>query len=169
MDARTTTLRTYSLPAARWAILGGFLGTVAFTVLVYMAPMMGLPPMDLPTLLGAMFTTNMSLAFAIGLVMHFLFGSAILAMAYSFFVANALPGPSWLKGVIYGVGVWLVAMAVLMPMVGIVHPLVASGMMKAPGFFLGSMGPMAAVGSLIAHLAYGALLGAVTKSHAGPH
>lgn len=165
MDARTTSLRTYSLPAAGWALLGGFLGTLAFTVLMFASPMMGLPPMDLPTLLGTMFTTNMSLAFIIGLAMHFFIGSMILALVYSFFVANALPGPSWLRGVVYGVGVWFVAMAVVMPMIGAIHPLVAAGMMPAPGFFVSSMGPMAAVGSLIGHLVYGAILGAVAGSH----
>lgn len=168
MDARTTSLRTYSLPAAGWAILGGFLGTLAFTILMYAAPTMGLPPMDLPTLLGTMFTTNMSLAFALGLVMHFLIGSVILALVYSLFVADVLPGPSWLRGVTYGVAVWLVAMAVVMPMIGAVHPLVASGMMPAPGFFVSSMGPMAAIGSLIGHLAYGAILGAVRGVRGAP-
>lgn len=169
MDARTASLRAYSLPAAGWAILGGFLGTVAFSVLMFAGPMMGMPPMDLPTMLGTMFTTNMSPAFWIGLVMHFFIGSVILALVYSFFVANALPGPSWLRGVVYGVGVWVVAMAVVMPMIGAIHPLVAAGMMPAPGFFVSSMGPMAAVGSLIGHLVYGAILGAVAKSHASPY
>lgn len=70
MNVRATTFRTYTLPAAGWAVLGGFLGTLAFTILMFASPMMGMPPMDLPTLLGTMFTTNMGLAFWLGLVMH---------------------------------------------------------------------------------------------------
>lgn len=164
MDARSTSLRTYSLPAAGWAILGGFLGTVAFTMLMFAGPMMGMPPMDLPTVLGTMFTTNMSLAFVIGLLIHFFIGSIILALVYYLFVRDVLPGAYWLRGLIYAVGVWLVAMVVVMPMMDVVHPLVVSGMMKGPGFFVSSMGPMAAVGSLIGHLIYGAILGALASS-----
>ncbi len=168
MNVRTTSLRTYTLPAAGWAILGGFLGTLAFSVLMFASPMMGLPPMDLPTILGTMFTTNMSLAFAVGLVMHFFVGSVVLALVYAYFFRDALRGPSGLRGATYAFGVWVVAMAVVFPMMDIVHPLVVSGMMKGPGFFASSMGPMVAVGVLIGHLVYGAVLGSVAGAR-GSH
>ena len=52
----------------------------------------------------------------------------------------------WLKGIIFGVFTWLIMMAVFMPLAKV-------------GFFGSRIGPMAAVVTLIYHLAYGAVLG----------
>lgn len=142
------------------ALIGGLLGTVALTVLIYMAPLMGFPPMDLATMLGTMFISNPSAAFLPGLVMHFMIG-LILALGYAFVFARLLPGQPWVRGALYGVIPWLLAMVVVMPMMGLVHPLVRAGMMPAPGFFLAGVGTvMAPLGSLIGHLVYGAVVGA---------
>ena len=57
---------------------------------------------------------------------------------------------------------WLLAMLVVMPMMGLVHPLVLAGIMPSPGFFLAGMGTiLAPLGSLMGHLVYGAVVGAV--------
>lgn len=37
------------------AVVGGLVGTAVMTVLMSMAPMMGMPRMDMPALLGSMF------------------------------------------------------------------------------------------------------------------
>ena len=143
------------------ALIGGLLGTVAFTALIYMAPLMGFPPMDLVTMLGTMFVSDPSAAFLPGLAVHVMIG-LILSLGYAFFFARLLPGRPWLRGALYGVIPWVVAMVVVMPMMGLVHPLVRAGAMPDPGFFLMGMGTiMAPVGSLIGHLVYGAALGAI--------
>lgn len=94
MSVRATELRGYSMPAAGWAILGGFLGTLAFSALLFAAPLMGLPPMDLPTLLGTMFTTNMALAFWLGLLIHFFIGSVILSSSITSLCEMRCLGPT---------------------------------------------------------------------------
>lgn len=143
------------------ALLAGLAGTVAFTALIYAGPSMGLPRMDIATMLGTMFVANPGAAFAPGLAMHLMIG-LVLALGYAFLFAHWLPGRPWLRGALYGLVPWAMMMVVVLPMLGLVHPLVRAGMMPAPGLFLSGMGTvMAPLGGLIGHLVYGAVLGAV--------
>ncbi|MHB1005762.1 MAG: DUF6789 family protein [Chloroflexota bacterium] len=161
--AQLTVARRYiSVSAASvWrGLIAGFAGTVAMTLLTYVAPLMGFPPMDLPMMLGTMLFAP-TVAFWPGLAVHFTIG-LVLALGYALFFANLLPGRPWLRGALYGFVPWLLAMVVVMPMVGLVHPLVRAGMMPNPGFFLVGMGTvLAPIGSLLGHLVYGAVLGLV--------
>lgn len=143
------------------ALAGGFVGTVAFTMLLYVGPLMGFPKMDLMTMLGTMFVSDPSAAFVPGLIMHFMIG-LILSLGYAFLFVRLLPGDPWLRGALYGLVPWLMAMVIVMPMMALVHPMVRAGAIPAPGFFLAAMGTvMAPLGSLIGHLLYGAVLGVV--------
>ena len=143
------------------ALLGGVVGTAAFTVLAYAGPLMGFPRMDIATMLGTMIVSDPAGAFWPGMAMHFMIG-LILALGYAALFASWLPGAPWLRGAIYGLVPWAMAMVVVMPMMAVVHPLVVAGMMPAPGFFLLGMGTvMAPLGSLIGHLVYGAVVGAI--------
>ena len=69
-----------------------------------------------------------------------------LATAYAAFFAERLPGPPVVRGMLFGIAPWLLAQVVVMPMMG-------------AGFFSGSL--MAATGSLMGHLVYGAVVGTV--------
>ncbi|MBI4318764.1 MAG: hypothetical protein HY675_09760 [Chloroflexi bacterium] len=143
------------------AALAGVVGTVAFTVLAYLGPVMGIPKMDIATMLGTMFVADPAAAFVPGMIMHFMIG-VVLALGYVYLFERWLPGEGWLKGAVYSLVPWLMAMVVVMPMMALVHPMVRSGMMPAPGFFLAGMGTiMAPLGSLIAHIVYGVVVGAV--------
>ena len=133
-------------PNIRRAVLGGFVGTLAITFLMYKgAPMMGLAKMDIAAMLGSMFGS-----WTMGMVMHFVSGSIIFPLIYVHFLFRVLPGPVAVKGLLWGVILWFVAQAMVMPMMG-------------QGFFgmkLGSMMPTAA--SLMGHIIYGLLLGWIT-------
>ena len=60
-----------------------------------------------------------------------------------------LPGRAyWLKGVIFGVGAWLLMMIAVMPMAG-------------AGLFGANLGMMAPVMTLVLHIIFGAVLGGV--------
>lgn len=143
------------------AIVASLVATAAFTVVAYFGPIVGLPRADIATILGTMFVADPAAAFVPGLIMHFMIGG-ILALAYAFLFAQALPGQPWLRGAAYGLVPWLMAMVVVMPMLGLVHPMVLSGMMPNPGFFLLGMGSLLpALSSLVSHLVYGAVLGAI--------
>ncbi len=143
------------------ALLAGLIGTVAITILMYAGPVMGFPRMDIATMLGTMFVSDPSAAFIPGMVMHFMIG-VILALGYAFLFAGWLPGHPWMRGALYGLVPFLMANAIVMPMMGLIHPMVLSGMMPAPGFFLVGMGTvMAPIGRLLGHLVYGAVVGAI--------
>jgi len=123
------------------AIVGGLVATAAMTVLMLMAPMMGMPPMNIGAMLGSM----MGGSVALGWAAHFMIG-AVLAVIYAAALAPLLPGPAPVRGMVYGLLPWLLAQVAVMPMMG-------------AGFFSGSM--MMAGGSLMGHLVYGAVLGAL--------
>ena len=123
------------------AITGGILGTAVMTgVGIWVAPLMGIPPMNPAVMLAG----AMGGMLALGWVAHFAIGT-VLALIYAG-VAPFLSGPPALRGALYGIAPFLLAQAVVMPMMGM-------------PFFSGSAAMVA--GSLIGHLVYGAVIGAV--------
>jgi len=129
------------------AVLAGLVGTTAMTALMLAAPMMGMPRMNIGEMLGSMMGGMTSLGWAA----HFMIGT-VLAVIYAGFFANRLSGPAAMRGMIFGLLPWLVAQVIVMPMMG-------------AGFFSGSF--MLATGSLMGHLVYGAVVGAVYRKTEG--
>jgi hypothetical protein len=126
-------------------IAGGFAGTLVMTMMMYLvAPMMGLD-MDIAAMLGG----TLGIGWTGGMLMHFTNGTIIFPLIYALALYGRLPGNPALKGTTWGVILWLVAQVVVMPMMG-------AGMFSAA---VGGM--MAAAGSLVGHVIYGAVLGAV--------
>ena len=124
------------------AATAGIVGTVAMTLVgLYLAPLMGMPPMNPAAMLAGAMGGNAVLGWA----GHFMIG-ILLAVGYAAVAAPALPGPVAIRGALYGLAPWLLAQVVVMPMMGM--PL-----------FSGSM--VMAMGSLVGHLVYGAVVGAV--------
>lgn len=132
-------------PTIGRSIAGGFVATLAMTAMMYLvAPMMGLN-MDIAAMLGSLLGGS----WIGGMVLHLVNGSIIFPLIYALVLYAFLPGGPVLKGMAWGVVLWLLAQAVVMPMMG-------------GGFFSAAMGGMMAVmGSLMGHLLYGALLGAI--------
>jgi hypothetical protein len=121
------------------AVLAGILGTIIMTLVgVWLAPMMGMPPMNPAEMLAGAMGGVMILGWA----GHFMIG-AILAVIYAT-VAPWLPGPPVLRGALFGIAPFLVAQVVVLPMMGM-------------PFFSGSM--TMAMGSLVGHLIYGGVVG----------
>ena len=135
------------------AMLGGFVGTLAITLMMYqLGPMMGMMKMDIAESLGKM--TGMG--WMAGMMIHFLNGTIIFPLLYAFLLYRVLPGGPVVKGTTWGVILWLIAQLMVMPMMG-------------GGMFSSKMGGMMTVGgSLIGHLLYGALLGAIGGSEESP-
>ena len=123
------------------AAIAGIVGTVVMTVMgLFVAPMMGIPPMNPADMLaGAM--GGMA---ALGWGAHLMIG-IVLAVGYAA-VGAALPGPAPVRGALYGIAPFLLAQIMVMPMMGM-------------PVFSGST-PMA-MGSLLGHLVYGGVVGAV--------
>jgi uncharacterized membrane protein YagU involved in acid resistance len=104
-----------------------------------MAPLMGIPAMN-P---AAMLAGAMGGSVVLGWLGHLMIGT-ILALIYAA-LAPRLPGAPWIRGALYGLAPWLLAQLVVIPMMGM-------------PFFSGSA--TLAMGSLVGHLVYGAVVGA---------
>ena len=127
------------------ALLGGLIGTLAITFLMYVGgPMMGLPKMDIAAMLGTMVG-----GWVWGMIVHILNGVVIFPLIYAYFLFGKLPGAPYGKGILWGLSLWLLAQLVVMPMMG------------AGVFGLKMNGIMSAFGSLMGHVIYGALLGVI--------
>ncbi len=129
------------------AILGGFVGTLAITFMMYVvSPMIMGKPMDVAAMLGDFLRIGRTL----GMFVHFINGTIIFPLILAFILWNLLPGGPTLKGTVWGLILWFLSQAIVMPMMG-------------GGFFSSQAGGMMAVGgSLIGHIVYGALLGVIT-------
>ena len=127
------------------AIIGGFAGTVVFTSMMkFLAPEVIGHPMDIAAVLGK-FT---GLGTSAGAVMHFLLGSLGFAVGFVI-VGPYLPGPGWLRGVIFLAAIWFLAGLIAMPVLGV-------------GFFFG--GTKEATAALVGHVVLGAILGMVATA-----
>ena len=126
------------------AAVGGLAGTVVFTMMMrFLAPEMIGHPMDIAAVLG----TFTGLGTPAGVVMHFLLGTLGFAIGFVI-VGPYLPGPGWLRGVVFMAAVWLLAGLIAMPILGI-------------GLFFG--GVKEAMAALFGHVALGAVLGVVAR------
>lgn len=131
------------------AVVGGLAGTLVMTAMMYfVAPIMTGMSMDIAAMLGSMLGGN----WAAGMAMHFVLGTLVFPAAYALVPYAWLPGSPAIRGLIWGLLLWLMAQVVVMPMMG-------------GGLFSSQMGGMvAAAGSLVGHLVYGGLLGAIAGS-----
>jgi hypothetical protein len=126
-------------------IWAGVAATVVMTaMMMFVAPLMGVH-MDIAASLAGM----MSMPWAVGLAAHMMLGVIVFPLVYAFVLVGRVPGSPVLRGLIFGSVLWLMMEAAVMPMLG-------------AGFFgVNGPGMMGAVAALMAHLAYGAILGFV--------
>jgi hypothetical protein len=151
------------------ALAGGLVGTVVLTTGLRGAQELGFTRMDLPLLLGTMVTADRRWAKVIGYLMHFVNG-LIFSLAYAavFFAVGA-------AGWIFGAALGLVHAAfaggalvnILLPAV---HPRMGrpwttpdeTPLLEPPGFMVRNYSPLTAAATVVAHLAYGAIVGGFT-------
>jgi len=148
------------------ALAGGVVGTIVLTSGLRIAQELGLTRMDIPLLLGTVFTDNRSRASVIGYAVHFVNGLLFAVGYYAIF--RAVDHAGWIFGAVLGVvhasfsGGALVT--VLLPAV---HPRMGTPwsdseetpILEPPGFMLVNYGRRTAVWTLLVHVAYGAIVG----------
>lgn len=145
---------------------GGLIGTLALTSIVRIASEMGLTRMDFALILGTLITTDRRRARAIGYAFHFAIG---LGLAVIYGEVFALLGRSgiWLGalfGMLHTIVLGAVVLNVLLP---VVHPLMGTpetaanehALIEPPGFLMLNYGRSTFVVALIAHVAFGAIVG----------
>jgi len=124
-------------------LIGGFVATIVITLMMYFgASMMIGAPMDIAGELAGM----IGAPWILGMVMHFVLGTAIFSFAYEFAAPRFIAGNAPIRGMIWGFALWVVAMTMMSPMMG-------------KGLFMGAV--PAAIASLVGHLAYGVTLGMI--------
>jgi uncharacterized membrane protein YagU involved in acid resistance len=132
----------------RW-LLASTIATAAMTVMMMMAPKMGMPPMDVPGMLAGVVGGPPW----IGLIMHLMMGWG-LGLGYIVLASDRLPGPPFARGMLFAMAPWLMAQLVVMPMMG-------------QGIGGGSL--MSVMGSLMGHLLWGGLMGQLYGHDADHH
>ena len=136
------------------AVIAGLVGTVVFTMIMVMAPKMGMPKMDIVGLLGSMFGGENR---ALGMIIHLLMG-AIFAIIYVYLWGVGIGILSLLGGVIFGAIHWLVV-GLMMAGMPMMHAGIKSGAVEAPGIYMTkSGGAMGFMGGLIGHIIFGAVV-----------
>ncbi|MBL0126425.1 MAG: hypothetical protein IPP83_02975 [Flavobacteriales bacterium] len=132
------------------AIVAGVAGTAVMTLVMMIAPMMGMPKMNPPAMLSMM----MGMPIAIGWIMHFMIG-IVFALAYALLfmkVVRKVNSPV-LKGVLFGLAAFVFAQMA----------------MGAMGAILGGMPPMEgsmmlmAIGGIVGHVVFGIVVALVVK------
>ncbi len=149
-------------PPILLSTLGGVVGILLFTALLYLAPLAGSAVIDYPRLIGGIFTPQPETAFWLGYAIFFLIGwllwPPIMAMYWS-----SLPGDdirftgALQKGLLWGAALWVVA-GLLLPLLGLLTR--AEGVAN-PGFFGIEAGIGAAAFFLVGHLAYGVVVAVI--------
>jgi hypothetical protein len=149
------------------SLAGGLVGTVILTSGLRVSQEVGWTRMDLPLLLGSMFTADRSRANVIGYAFHFLNGF-LFSLVYAG-VFEAVGRAGWDLGLALGAVHALFAggglVTVLLPAV---HPRMGTHwtdaqetpLLESPGFMLHNYGRATATVTFAVHLAYGAIVGA---------
>ncbi|NDP20138.1 MAG: DUF1440 domain-containing protein [Paludibacter sp.] len=134
------------------SIIGGIVATLVMTIVMFLAPMMGLPKMNI----GQMLSMLLGVPVFVGWIMHFMIG-IIFALSYTFIFSKIVAriNNKVLKGALFGLAVFVFAQIAIAIM----------------GWLMGSMPPLEgsmsliAIGSIIGHLFYGIV---VTQFVKGP-
>ncbi|MEP6990461.1 MAG: DUF6789 family protein [bacterium] len=147
------TTRTPAVDHTRAAVAGA-IGTGVMTALWLVEPSIGLPKIAVGQILSTVMSVSvarLNVGAAGGWAIHLMVG-IVLALVYARYLDERLPGSPAVRGALYGILVFLAAQIVFMPLVG------------AGVFSRGDIELLA--GSLLGHVAYGAVVGWIYDSPA---
>ncbi len=151
-------------PGLVLTLLGGWVATILLSALIFLGPLFGFPFIDIPHLMGGIFSSSPIAAFWIGFWLNFLTGMIVWPSMLSL-VWPVLPGGdigvlgSALKGLALGISLWLLS-GILLPIAGWLNRLDPE-VVQPPGFFGINTGLRGMAGLLLAHLVYGLALAIV--------
>ena len=149
------------------SVAGGFVGTVVLTSGLRISQEMGWTRMDLPLLLGTIFSEDRSRASVVGYAVHFANG-LVFSLGYAG-IFYAVGRAGWDLGLALGAVHALfgggVLVTILLPAV---HPRMGTRwtdaeetpILESPGFMLHNYGYATAAITFVVHLAYGTIVGA---------
>ena len=148
------------------ALAGGVVGTVLLTSGLRAAQELGWTRMDLPLLLGTIFSDHRSRASTIGYAVHFVNGLLFALAYYAIFAAVGRAG--WLfgagLGLVHGIFAGGALVTILLPTI---HPRMGTPwsdaeetpLLEPPGLLMNNYGERTALWTLLLHVVYGAIVG----------
>jgi hypothetical protein len=150
---------------ASW-LLWGFVGTIALTTIMAGSQSLGLTRMNIPYLLGTMFTANRDRAKVLGVGIHLAMGW-VFALLYAA-AFNAWGVATWWHGAVIGLVHSTFLLVVGMPILPGIHPRMASEQhgptatrqLEPPGLLALHYGVRTPISVVLAHVIYGMILGA---------
>ncbi|MCE9670211.1 hypothetical protein LY474_20650 [Myxococcus stipitatus] len=150
----------------RW-VVWGFVSTVVLTALLSGSQRMRLTRLDLPFLLGTLVTPDRDRAKLYGLGLHLVAGMVFSGLYVAVFIAWGRA--SWWLGGLLGMLHAGFVLMLLLPSLPAVHPRMATESqdptdvrtLEPPGFLALHYGTRTPLVALAAHVAFGAMLGAL--------
>jgi hypothetical protein len=146
-------------------LLWGFVGTVVLTALMAGSQGLGLSRINLPYLLGTMFTPSRDRAKIVGVLVHFVNGWIFSLVYVAAF--HAWGTSSWWLGALTGLVHASFVLAIGLPVLPGINPRMANEQygptvvrqLEPPGFLGLHYGVRTPVSVLLAHAAFGAIIG----------
>ena len=147
-------------------LLWGFIATVVLTTILVTGQTLGLTRIDMPFIIGSMFTPDRDRARVYGYGFH-LFNGLVFAILYALIFAS-LHKATWWLGAAAGLLQGIVVIVILLPLLPGVHPRMVSDsrgpeptrLLEPPGFLATNYGRMTPLVTLFAHTIYGLIIGA---------
>ncbi|MCU1348208.1 MAG: hypothetical protein JWO56_1238 [Acidobacteria bacterium] len=147
--------------------LWGFVATTMLTTMTVAGQTLGLTRIDIPFILGTFWTANRDRARVLGYVVHVANGW-LFALAYAL-IFESVHDASLEDGALMGLVQGLVITCVILPLLPGIHPRMVSDsrgpeptrLLEPPGYLSMNYGRLTPLVTLVAHTAYGAILGAM--------
>lgn len=148
------------------ALAGGVVGTIVLTTGLRISQELGWTRMDIPLLLGTVFTPHRTRASVIGYAMHFVNGVLFALAYYAIFTAVGRAG--WIFGAALGVvHAAFAGGALVNVLLPAVHPRMGTPwsdaeetpLLEPPGFMLFNYGRSTMLVTFVLHVAYGGIVG----------
>jgi hypothetical protein len=151
-------------------LVAGMLGTTVLTTMIRAASELGWTRMDLAFLLGTAFDENRTRAKAIGYACHFLLG-LVFAFAYAALFTVVGFSAWWLGAIVGALHALFVSTVLVNVMLPVVHPRMGTpdtaandvALIEPPGFLMLNYGRNTFLLNFVAHVAYGAIVGAIVR------
>lgn len=146
-------------------LVWGFAASVVLLTTTIAGQSLGLTRIDIPFILGTIFTANRDRAKVLGVAMHMTNGW-VFALAYGYFF-ESIELATWWFGAVIGAVQGIFVVVVLLPILPGFHPRMVSDyrgpeptrLLEPPGFLASNYGRWTPVVIIIAHTLYGLVLG----------
>jgi len=146
-------------------LVWGFAATIVLTSLMAGTQSLGLTRMNIPYMLGTMFTADRDRAKPLGVLLHVVNGWAFSLVYVAAF--HAWGGATWWKGAAIGLVHAFFVLSAGLPTLPGIHPRMASELrgptvvrqLEPPGFFGLNYGRRTPISIVVAHLVFGVILG----------